>query len=57
MQAIGKRGNQDGTPRTQPVPKQNLCGSQERWFTQPSNKPKATIPIYSKHSFQDGEFQ
>ena len=55
MQAVG--GNQSGTSRTQPVPKQGLRTSQERCFTQASNKPETTKPIYGKHPFQDGEFE
>ena len=55
MQAVG--GNQSGTSHTQPVPKQSLRSSQERWFTQASNKPETTKPIYGKHPFQEGEFE
>ena len=58
MQAFGQRCNQGGNSHTplQAVPKQNLCGSQEKRFTQASSKPKTTKPIYGKRPFQDGEF-
>jgi len=48
-------GNKGSLSLSQPVPQQDLCGSEEGRFTKASDKPKATEPIYEEHSLQDGE--
>ena len=55
MQVVDQGSDKGGIPFIQPVPQQNLCGPQERQFTQAGGKPKTTESVYGEHPFQDGE--
>lgn len=55
VQVAGQGSDKGGFPYIEPIPQQNICCPQERWFTQTGGQPETTESVYGEHSLQDGE--